>query len=80
MHIRRHNLISLSFISQRSAEREDTRIIAFMFCFPRRAEQITTARLTLDAFRKILGHHQLVNHPGGKSAQLENVWAGVAGR
>lgn len=39
MHIRRHNLISLSFISQRSTHREDMRIIAFMFCFTRHAER-----------------------------------------
>lgn len=39
MHIMRHNLISLSFISQRSTQREDMRIIAFMFCLTHHAEQ-----------------------------------------
>lgn len=39
MHIMWHNLISLSFISQRSTHREDMRIIGFMFRFTHHAEQ-----------------------------------------
>lgn len=66
-----HNLISLSFISQRSTQREETRIIAFMFCFSHDAEQITNVP-ALDAFWENLWI-SIKKNPGQKHRQLEKV-------